>query len=150
MAKKSKVQFVCQNCGYVSPKFLGRCPNCGKWNTMVEEIEQDTTDRRTRTSLTGEKAKPTKSQTSSLKRTSDQNKIRRTEPCVRRRCGARVYGLDWWRSRYREIHFAVTSFSAISSHRRKSLICIRRRKRRADKITRGTPRKYQHRILSIR
>lgn len=60
MAKKSKVQFVCQNCGYVSPKFLGRCPNCGKWNTMVEEIEQDTTDRRTRTSLTGEKAKPTK------------------------------------------------------------------------------------------
>ena len=28
--------------------------------TMVEEIEQDTTDRRTRTSLTGEKAKPTK------------------------------------------------------------------------------------------
>ncbi|HAP9957608.1 TPA: hypothetical protein IWM39_003007, partial [Enterococcus faecium] len=25
MAKKSKVQFVCQNCGYVSPKFLGRC-----------------------------------------------------------------------------------------------------------------------------
>ena len=60
MAKKAKVQFVCQNCGYVSPKFLGRCPNCGKWNTMVEEIEQDTTDRRTRTSLTGEKAKPTK------------------------------------------------------------------------------------------
>lgn len=38
MAKKAKVQFVCQNCGYVSPKFLGRCPNCGKWNTMVEEI----------------------------------------------------------------------------------------------------------------
>src|SRR5699024_4423906 len=60
MAKKAKVQFVCQNCGYVSPKFLGRCPNCGKWNTMVEEIEQDTTDRRTRTSLTREKAKPTK------------------------------------------------------------------------------------------
>ena len=45
MAKKSKVQFVCQNCGYVSPKFLGRCPNCGKWNTMVEEIEQQTAER---------------------------------------------------------------------------------------------------------
>ncbi|MGC3794950.1 hypothetical protein ACPTKI_13360, partial [Enterococcus faecium] len=39
MAKKSKVQFVSQNCGYVSPKFLGRCRNWGKWNTMVEVIE---------------------------------------------------------------------------------------------------------------
>ncbi|MHC5249166.1 DNA repair protein RadA [Enterococcus sp. LJL90] len=57
---KAKTQFVCQNCGYVSPKYLGRCPNCGEWNTLVEEIEQDTTDRRVRTSLTGEKAKPQK------------------------------------------------------------------------------------------
>ncbi|WP_334329048.1 DNA repair protein RadA [Companilactobacillus sp. HBUAS59699] len=36
---KSKSKFVCQNCGYVSPKYLGRCPNCGAWNQMVEEIE---------------------------------------------------------------------------------------------------------------
>ncbi|KRL66418.1 DNA repair protein RadA [Companilactobacillus versmoldensis] len=35
---KSKSKFVCQNCGYVSPKYLGRCPNCGSWNQMVEEI----------------------------------------------------------------------------------------------------------------
>ncbi len=96
MAKKSKVQFVCQNCGYVSPKFLGRCPNCGKWNTMVEEIEQDTTDRRTRTSLTGEKAKPTKIADVVLKRTSGQNEIRRTEPCARWRCGTGIHGLDRW------------------------------------------------------
>ncbi|MBV7391448.1 MULTISPECIES: DNA repair protein RadA [Enterococcus] len=60
MAKKAKVQFVCQNCGYVSPKYLGRCPQCGKWNTLVEEIQQDTEDRRNRVSLTGEKAQPTK------------------------------------------------------------------------------------------
>ncbi|WP_071130118.1 DNA repair protein RadA [Enterococcus timonensis] len=38
MAKKSKTEFVCQNCGYNSPKYLGRCPNCGAWNQMVEEI----------------------------------------------------------------------------------------------------------------
>lgn len=36
---KSKSKFVCQNCGYVSPKYLGRCPNCGAWNQMVEEVE---------------------------------------------------------------------------------------------------------------
>ncbi len=38
MAKKTKTEFVCQSCGYTSPKYLGRCPNCGTWNQMVEEI----------------------------------------------------------------------------------------------------------------
>ena len=60
MAKKPKVQFDCQHCGYISPKYLGKCPNCGSWNSMVEVVIQDTTDRRVRTSLTGEKTKPTK------------------------------------------------------------------------------------------
>lgn len=32
-----KTQYVCQNCGYNSPRYLGRCPNCGEWNTLVEE-----------------------------------------------------------------------------------------------------------------
>ncbi len=31
--------FVCQQCGYVSPSYLGKCPNCGEWNTLVEQIE---------------------------------------------------------------------------------------------------------------
>ncbi|MTV82373.1 DNA repair protein RadA [Secundilactobacillus folii] len=35
---KAKTQFVCQECGYQAPRFLGRCPNCGKWNTFVEEV----------------------------------------------------------------------------------------------------------------
>ncbi|CAM3173805.1 DNA repair protein RadA [Lentilactobacillus buchneri] len=34
---KVKTQFVCQNCGYISPRYLGRCPNCNEWNTLVEE-----------------------------------------------------------------------------------------------------------------
>ena len=29
--------FVCQNCGHESPRWLGRCPGCGEWNTLVEE-----------------------------------------------------------------------------------------------------------------
>ncbi|WP_125980553.1 DNA repair protein RadA [Loigolactobacillus iwatensis] len=35
---KQKTQYVCQSCGYISPRFLGRCPNCGAWNQMVEEL----------------------------------------------------------------------------------------------------------------
>lgn len=38
MAKK-KTKFFCNACGYESPKWLGRCPGCGDWNTMVEEVE---------------------------------------------------------------------------------------------------------------
>lgn len=38
MAKKSKTVFVCQSCGYESPRWMGQC-TCGTWNSMVEEIE---------------------------------------------------------------------------------------------------------------
>ena len=36
MAKKSQVSFVCQECGYDSPSWLGKCPECGMWNTLKE------------------------------------------------------------------------------------------------------------------
>src|SRR5439155_15381059 len=37
MAKPSKNVFVCQECGSQSPKWLGRCADCGAWNSLVEE-----------------------------------------------------------------------------------------------------------------
>ncbi|MFQ5705884.1 MAG: DNA repair protein RadA [bacterium] len=37
LQKKEKVQFSCQNCGYISLKWLGRCTECGAWNSFVEE-----------------------------------------------------------------------------------------------------------------
>ena len=38
MAKKNKTAFFCQNCGYQSPKFMGKCPSCQQWNTFEEEL----------------------------------------------------------------------------------------------------------------
>ncbi len=35
---KSKTKFICQSCGYESPKWLGKCPGCDQWNTMEEEL----------------------------------------------------------------------------------------------------------------
>lgn len=35
--KKDKVHFVCQSCGNISPRWLGRCPGCDAWNSFVEE-----------------------------------------------------------------------------------------------------------------
>ena len=36
MAKERSV-FVCQSCGAQAPRWLGRCADCGEWNTLVEE-----------------------------------------------------------------------------------------------------------------
>ena len=37
MAKVKKA-FFCRNCGFEAPKWLGRCPSCGEWNTFTEEV----------------------------------------------------------------------------------------------------------------
>ena len=37
---KVKSAFFCQNCGYETPKWLGKCPSCNEWNTFVEELVQ--------------------------------------------------------------------------------------------------------------
>lgn len=38
MAQKAKAVFVCAECGSESPKWYGKCPSCGQWNTMNEEV----------------------------------------------------------------------------------------------------------------
>ena len=58
MAKK-KSSFVCQNCGYKSAKYLGRCPNRGEWSSFVEEVEVQEVKNQ-RVSMTGERSKPLK------------------------------------------------------------------------------------------
>jgi DNA repair protein RadA/Sms len=42
MKSRAKAVFICQTCGFRSPKWLGRCPTCGEWNSLVEEIEEET------------------------------------------------------------------------------------------------------------
>lgn len=38
---KSKTQYICSDCGYQSPKWMGKCPGCNKWNTLIETIVND-------------------------------------------------------------------------------------------------------------
>ncbi len=38
---KTHTRYVCQQCGRVSAGFMGRCPQCGEFNSMVEEIVAD-------------------------------------------------------------------------------------------------------------
>lgn len=41
---KSKIIFECNQCGYQSGKWNGRCPDCGSWNSF-EEVEQITSSK---------------------------------------------------------------------------------------------------------
>ncbi|MDA3128889.1 DNA repair protein RadA [Aliibacillus thermotolerans] len=45
---KQKTKFVCQECGYESHKWMGRCPGCQEWNTLVEEFEAPSPKKGTR------------------------------------------------------------------------------------------------------
>ncbi len=45
---KARTYYFCQECGYQSSSWLGRCPECGKWNTFVEEVvKAESTKRKT-------------------------------------------------------------------------------------------------------
>ena len=59
---KTKTVYVCSNCGADSPKWLGKCPNCGEWNTYVEEIVSKDPPAKSRASAglsaSGEKVRP--------------------------------------------------------------------------------------------
>ncbi len=53
MATKSpKTVYICEECDAKSPKWLGKCPHCGKWNTLIEQtVEPEPTVRARRTSM---------------------------------------------------------------------------------------------------
>lgn len=44
---KTKTAFFCSNCGHESAKWMGKCPQCGEWNTYVEEILTKGTNKST-------------------------------------------------------------------------------------------------------
>ncbi len=48
MAKNNTV-YICQECGYTSPKWMGKCSNCGSWNSFVEKVEDDKENSFTKT-----------------------------------------------------------------------------------------------------
>ncbi len=50
---KTKTVFFCTSCGNETPKWQGRCPSCGQWNTLVEHIEKPTAPGRAKSSPVG-------------------------------------------------------------------------------------------------
>lgn len=72
MAAKTKSVYICSNCGYETPKWLGRCPECNEWATLEESVKQVQS-----ASALKQSAKALKSVTSfSLKDIQTDNEIR--------------------------------------------------------------------------
>jgi DNA repair protein RadA/Sms len=60
---KFRSSFVCQQCGYDTPQWYGKCPNCGAWNSLVETVKEAPTSlklRGTRNNISSGGAKPVK------------------------------------------------------------------------------------------
>lgn len=49
MAGKAKIIYQCTQCGFESPKWAGKCPDCGEWNTMLEVAKEPVSPQRTAT-----------------------------------------------------------------------------------------------------
>lgn len=60
MATKAKTVYLCNSCGYESPKWLGRCPACSNWNTFVEQTVVPKSKRGRITGIDGTEARPMK------------------------------------------------------------------------------------------
>jgi len=58
MKKQQKTAFFCQNCGYESPKWVGKCPGCGEWNRFAEEPTRAADPRVPPEYQLGEKPRP--------------------------------------------------------------------------------------------
>jgi len=55
---KQKTKFVCQQCGFEALRWLGRCPECGSWNSLVEEVEREKTGRKSAIRSSGKGPSP--------------------------------------------------------------------------------------------
>ena len=40
---KIKTAYICQKCGFESPKWIGKCQNCNEWNSFIEEVKNKKT-----------------------------------------------------------------------------------------------------------
>ncbi len=55
---KNKTVYTCSECGYQNPRWSGKCPDCGSWNTMEESVAVATTAKNSSSSLSRTGSKP--------------------------------------------------------------------------------------------
>ena len=142
MAKPSKTTFVCQNCGAVSPRWAGKCPSCGEWNTLIEEA------RRHRAAGLGPRAPRAAGASSCSKALKGAaaggaallDRHRRARPRHRRRHRAGLGAADRRRAGHRQIDAAAAARRDAGARRPPRHLLLRRGSGGAGAPARRTPR----------
>ncbi len=57
---KLRSSFVCQQCGYETPQWYGKCPNCGEWNSLVETVKEEIKSQNLKVKNLSQNSKPLK------------------------------------------------------------------------------------------
>src|SRR3989344_489823 len=57
---KLRSSYVCQQCGYETPSWYGKCPNCGEWNTLVETVKEEVKSQTSKVKSLSQNAKVVK------------------------------------------------------------------------------------------
>ena len=50
---KNKTVFICSECGYETSKWYGKCPDCGAWNTLTEQVRQQVSSNKAKAAAAG-------------------------------------------------------------------------------------------------
>ena len=119
MASKLKTVFACQACGFESSKWLGRCPDCGEWNSFVEERQEARPPARAaRASLALEIGGEAAALRRRRRRRGRPHPLghRRVRPRARRRHRPGLDGADRRRARHRQEHAAAAGGPPAGPH----------------------------------
>lgn len=109
---KEKTVYVCSNCGQDSPKWVGKCPSCGMWNTYVEEVvRKEVVNKRPVSGIETAKAKPITLHeiVADDEPRIDLHDAKTREPGTRWWPCTRISCFDWRRTGHREIHPGATN-----------------------------------------
>ena len=149
MAKVKKA-FFCKNCGFEAPKWLGRCPSCGEWNTFTEEIIARESGSVPAANAAGPlpAAKPQRVgdiRESEHRRT--RRGQRRGEPCAGRRDGAGVADPRGRGAGHRQVD--PLAADRTGGERAENALRLGRGVGRADQDARGADRHRQRRMPDL-
>ena len=108
---KEKVVYVCSECGQESPRWIGKCPSCGAWNTFKEEIiRKEPVSKRPLSGMEPVKSKPLV--LDDIEGGDEPRIDMNDEELNRRRIGAGLIGFVRWRTGYRKVHLSIADRSA--------------------------------------
>ena len=148
MAKVKKA-FFCKNCGFEAPKWLGRCPSCGEWNTFTEEIiaRESGSVAATVAGLAARGEAPARRRHPRKRTPPHRRGQQRSEPRAGRRDGAGVADPPGRGAGHRQVD--PLAADRTGGERAENALCLGRGVGRTDQDACGPPRHRERRMPDL-